>query len=287
MGLTGAMVAWILYQHGYTFTWEDNDQSVCAWKASTGLIYPCGDDGEMKAYSIWKQWHGGRASWSGCQVIEKCVEAGSFWFVTKNPPHGGTYSIERSIGLLHLASLSSYHLNVQHFVRQTRQIFSACRKDRSHGQIIIANGYGSRLHHYLWGWSARVHLSFSQDLLNASPLRPTFYLRRSRYQFGYANIIPGESVYYAGSSLIHQAEPKSLNIDSKYERWKQHVFDTTGGKICVTGVLDRQEGWRPVSDKQDLAWITQENGMLIVRPMGSSGVRLAPLLCEALLKILG
>jgi hypothetical protein len=289
MGVTGSILAWELRKHGYEVSWEDPNTSTCAWKASTGLVYPSGDITEQQAYESWRCWHRGAAGWHGIEAMEECIEEGAFWFSTLHPPHGARYGIAGHVGPLRLAAEHSVHVNVQAFVENSRSHFRQ-GTPRAGAQWIVTHGYSRRLDHYLWGWSARVSLQIDPQLITASAgLRPTFYLRRGRYQFGYANLIPGESgIFYAGSSLIVQKQAHQLAVNPKYDWWKRHVRETAEGLITPLRVLSFREGWRPVAAKGDGEPITEiEDGAWLLRPMGSSGVRMAPLLCHAVLEKLG
>ena len=282
LGITGSMLAWHLDQEGIDFTWEDAERSVCAWKATTGLIYPSGEPEDIEAYQIWSRWHREKSPWK----LRGVTDEGAFWFITKSPPHSAHYAIKKTVGPLHLGEYSSFHLNGQAFVEGTREYFSSKRRSYTPtrvNKIIEAHGFNSRLEYFVWGWSARALLNVHPDVKYATDRKATFYLRRDRFSMSYANIIPGEPYYYAGSSTITQKVAKQYALDAKVQNWRNFVEETTAGLIKVLGIQDIRHGWRPAT-KTNGDYVIEEDGHLKVKPMRGSGVRHAPYVVRKLME---
>ena len=141
MGWLGTVLAWQLSEARIPFTWHDTDEPITAWRASTGGIYPDGnDEGGQAAYSEWTQWARYQAQW------RPYVEAADFWYSTKNPPHGGRYKAVADIGSLRLAFPPSYHVNVQRWVKRARLAFGPYRDPLPSPTVyVVAHGFNQRL----------------------------------------------------------------------------------------------------------------------------------------------
>lgn len=285
MGVVGSMLAWTCYREGISFLWGDNEHPYTAWKASTGLIYPCGEEQEQESYGIWARWYEGEAPWS--ERIPPVLEKGSFWFSSKNPPHGGKYPIEKKCGILSLASLPSYHVNVQRFVLSTRAFFADRQKEAPKSALFVeSHGYSAeQFSHYLWGWSVKVHLRIHEALQEASPFLPSLYLRKGRFFLAYANPVPGEDRWYAGSSMIRQKNAHTLSLEKKFETWKDMFTQLANGWVSIEQKSPILQGWRPVGKTQGQAFVRREN-TLYAPSLSGSGVRMAPMYCRSFLEAL-
>jgi len=289
MGLFGCMMAWHLHRLGQPFTWDDNNQQVCAWKASTGAIYPSGDPFDQQNYNVWSEWSRGAAPWA--PELDTFTEATAWWYSTKSAPHGLKQKAIVDLGPMRMSSRLSYHFNVQRFVQESRRFFAAAeaapaRSDR----LIVSHGFGQRLDHVLWGWSCKVVLEFDRTVHAVLPvaMRPTVYFREGRFIMAYAFAVPDEACWYAGSSLIVQKKPKSLEIPAKFERWRANFERLGGGLVRVASHGEFVEGWRPAAAaNDDTALAKWMGGKLVMKPLWNSGVRHAPLLCAATLRELG
>lgn len=293
MGVLGSVCAWMLLQQKISFTWEDNDSPYVAWKASTGLIYPSGDELEFKQYKQWASWIEPEtfwsvpAPWQGVQSVETALCKGSFWFSSKLPPHGGDYPILTKEGPLQLGALPSYHMNPQQFVQETRKYFQEQRRNEiPTGAVrVISHGF-QRKAYYVWGWSARVIVKFHPDVLQHSTDRPSLYVRKGRFQLAYANPIPNEPFHYAGSSMMVQKEPHTFEVEKKYRRWEALIRELSGEMVVG---IDREggvlQGWRPTEKQGDMR-VEQKNDVFYFPPMSGSGVRMAPYVCEQLVNAL-
>lgn len=292
MGVVGCMLALRLEEEKIKFTWFDNYTKYNAWRASTGCIYPSGDIKEREAYHRWRKDF-------NSEKFGKTLERAAYWFITKNPPHGGKYDIEGHVGPLNLGGFPSYHLNVQDFVRETRKKFEDRYVDDAPvtaSKLVISHGFHKKtLDHYQWGWSARVKLRFSEKITEMSDgLRPCFYLRRGRVTpLVYAMPMAGTNDWYAGSYMLNTKNTdKSYNIVDKAQTWVRNVEHLTEDKVEVIDVDDHEEGWRPcprpkLFGNSKLAAVDDKHtNKIYVRPMEGNGVRMAPLYVDELLRLI-
>lgn len=286
MGILGGILAWNLHRRGIRFTWNDTEQEVCAWRASTGCIYPSGDAFDRWNYEAWKRWLLA-PPWGEPSFIEKT----GWWYCTKAAPHGAKDKPDARSGALQRGSAFSMHFNSQRFVATTRAAFHDRRVERAPatGQRIVAHGFGARRHHYVWGWNRKVKLGFAPGLLQHERLdRPSLYFREGRFVMAYAYATPGEPWWYAGSSLIVQkGEARHLEIPPKYERWKENFLRLGDGNVNVIVEGPITEGWRPAAAESDSALASTVDGAILLKPLWNSGIRHAPAVIGTVLEILG
>lgn len=276
-GWTGSYLAWRLESEGIPFTWEDSDEAICAWKASTGSVYPCGEEEEQRAYEYWRQW-------KAPEQVRHAVCEAPYWYTSKGAPHAGKWDPVVDLGFIRRHPLPSLHVNVQQFVRATRREFRDRRRMMAApgATVLVSHGFGDRLSSYVWGWSRRVRLDYDTRVFGD---RACFYCRDGRYVLAYAYPVPGEpGLWYAGSSMISQKSAHSLDMESKYATWASQFERLMQGTVQVTSVGALTEGWRPKPVKGDERLVSQVGTSLAIRPMGASGVRMAPALAEAVLR---
>ena len=289
MGLLGSIIAWHLEERCIPFVWSDIDANVCAWRASTGCVYPSGDNAEFDAYVQWREWNNGGAPWS--DRLGHISETAAYWFLTKNPPHGAKYGIANQVGKLRMGTRPTVQVNVQRFVEDTRRAFFARHwtgEPATDSTVVVSHGYDRRrLSHFKWGWSAKVKLEVAPEILWKSEVfgRPNLYLKRGAMSFLiYAYPVPGEPEHwYAGSSVIRQTTPKALEVEKKFAFWKRCVEETSEGAVKVLEASYFSEGWRPCAKDDDTEFSRWIDGQLVVRPMSHSGVRLSPLVVDDVL----
>jgi hypothetical protein len=284
MGLTGALLAWWLERWDCDWTWHDTETAVNAWQASTGAIFPAGARGSVDrtTFDNWTKWLHGPAIYP-----RRFFEPANYWFNHKHPPHGG-YDDCQAIGRhgLQRSSLLSYHLNAQAFVLATRKKFAKQRLPSaafSADVAVVAHGFGKRLHHVVWGWTVPVELDF--PVYMADSYRPCLYLREGRFVMAYAYPMPGTDpqTWYAGSSLIHQREPRPLEVMPKFERWRRLVKTLSRGAVKVLSHGKPRQGWRPAEAEPHCAPRVKRRGnMLEVPPLWHSGIRWFPAVLEQL-----
>jgi hypothetical protein len=289
MGILGSYIALRLEQEGMPFTWHDSRLRVNAWWASTGAIFPSGDADDQWALDVWRE-HLGQDGFADF------MEEANYVYCTKNPPHGGRYTSEELVPGIRLAELSSLHVNASQFVLSTRMRFRLQelsvpdgerlrQGDTEPNEYVVTHGFGARLERFMWGWTIPVRVRTRPSDLTVG-LRAALYMRHGRFTMAYAYPIPGTDMWYSGSSLISQHEPKELDIDAKFKRWRNDFMELSGG--FVTGVSragQPRQGWRPVPGREDKAWVRRTaDGLLGVRPLWHSGIRQAPLVYAALCK---
>lgn len=278
MGVLGCMTAWQLYRRGIGFTWSDIESPVNAWRASTGGIFPTGDKFDMDNYAAWEGWYDD-PPWADVGV--SLVEKADFWFLSKNPPHGGRYAIKERILGLSRGELASYHVNVQQLVLLTRKFFESLRENPDGRELtLVAHGFNERLGRYLWGWSAKVRLGLAGALANRD-YRPCLYLRQGKFICFYAYPVPEESTWYIGSSRVSQKLPNELLISAKYLVAEAFVSDKTDGMAWVDSVESISQGWRPVGSGGESP--QRMGNRIVYPPMSGNGLRHAPDLMRAVL----
>jgi hypothetical protein len=280
-GLTGALLAHRLSRFGVEFTWYDPDLPRTAWKASTGAIYPAGSykfGPDKECWEVWQRWH-------QQEQFGPHLEAATYIFGQKQPPHGGKYGTSRDpVYDLGIADVPSFHFNAQSFVPEMRRTFEEKRLDapvergdRKYDFVINAHGFGDRYAFSYWGWTRLVRLSWDELTLGIER-RPCFYFRPNKVQMAYAYPVPGTKWWYAGSSIIQQkaGNEKSLSIEPKYEKWKELFLKLAKGSVIIAEEGDFLEGWRPAAAPTDTAWIRRSGNYLSVRPLWNSGIRHFP-----------
>lgn len=280
MGILGCYIGLRLEQQGVDFTWHDTDERVAAWRACTGAIFPTGHAEDLMALERW-QIHRHDPG------FREHLEEADYIFSTKAPPHGGRYSFEPlGHGVSRAVGATSLHLAGPEWVAATRYRFRHQRLPGvppSGARVVVTHGFGPRLARFMWGWTVPVKVRTLRS--HPGELRPCLYFRRGRFQMAYAYPIPGTELWYAGSSLISQRDPKPLDVEKHFKRWRGMFMDLGGG--YVTGVAragQPRQGWRPVAAEGDDAWVREIDGRLHVRPLWHSGVRWAPLVWESLQK---
>lgn len=274
MGLQGALLAHRLSMYGMPFTWHDTDAPHCAWKASTGAIYPAGainHGPDQECYDVWKAWYE-----HGYFERSHLERSAGFVFCTKNPPHKGTYAHQEYAGDNLRIGAPSYHLNAQAFVEAMRNQHYLKRHKGPNTNVstyIITHGWGQRLAFAYWGWTRKVRITATFDRVNGE--RAAFYFRPNRFSMAYAYPIPGSNYYYAGSSILKQRLGKFHDLDPvpKYERWKRIFEEQGAGHVKVAEEGDYLTGWRPAAAETDTAWVRVRSGLITLRPLWNSGIR--------------
>lgn len=284
MGVLGSFLAWELRDRGIDFAWYDAETQTCAWPACTGAVYPSGDPLEREAHRIWRAWLNHRG-------IGPHASVATWWYSTKAPPFGAPGREVEQVGRMRRSVEPSFHLNAQSFVQATRLAFLSQKLEwapepRSRTVRIVGHGFSDRLDHYIWGWSRKVRLD---GLLTGSGDH-AFYVHENRFSHGYAYPVPGElGWWYAGSSMVSQRQPGLGNPELAYWRWRK-MFESISGQR-VMGERPVVVGWRPAPAAKyatGFATTREISGQrtILVKPMGASGVRMAPLVVSAVMNSL-
>lgn len=264
MGITGSFIANALYRVGVEFTWHDIQSPYNAWQACTGCIYPSGDAAEQRDYHIWQQWAEGFP-----------VEPASYWFNSKQAPHGAAGTIQHA-GEFSQLSDNTYHLNAQQFVEHTRQRFILFKgTPRKAHTIIHTHGWRK---YYLWGWSGIASVEFNDSIQHASSLRPSFVWRQHRYQMYYFYPRAFTAEYYIGTAQIRQKKPSKRNVEGILQSFYQAIPEKL---LKSMEIHEIREGWRPAGERSE---VFRLGDTLYIPPMRGDGVRRAPTYVEAVLK---
>lgn len=281
MGWFGAITTLALERAGVPFTWSDIDTRFQAWRASTGIVYPAGDDRSQDNRQRWIRWV--MDGW----LPKDTAKLAHYVYSHKAPPHEGKYEQVPWWGYdhLNLAASPAVAVDVKAIVTEARSRFAEQRVpaggiDRP---TIVAHGH-DRAAGWVWGWSRKVALKLphgTNDMV-------AFYGKRHRFDLVYAYPVPDEpGWWWAGSALVNEKKPHVRTptaLSYEWERWMQgqrELFRV----LEVVRVQPFEQGWRPKPIKGDagLIKISEVDGEVptIVFPaLWHSGVRWAPGLVE-------
>jgi hypothetical protein len=284
-GMLGCALGVAFDRAGVDWTWSipmGENLVRAAWPASTGAIYPAGSPDEVEARTIWVQ------RWQLQSAFVPHIERGEWWFSTKAPPHGAPGPIREEVGKVRRTNQASLHLNVQAFVSATRAMHARRRvvEAPKGAHRVRAHGFAERLHHVVWGWAAVARLRYDDRFNHNTSLRPAFSLRADRFTTAYAYPRPGTNQWYVGSSMIRQKVAADRDPTDALLRWQGLLADLTGGLVTAQILTPPTQGWRPAPAPADQPYVREVGGVLCVRPMGASGVRLAPLVVRDVLDAL-
>jgi hypothetical protein len=277
MGWFGAATAFALERVGVSFTWNDTDAEVRAWPASTGMVYPAGDERSARNLDLWWNWYESKLFPAGM------VRPVSYVYTHKRPPHEGRYR-QDDLGPYRVGHRAGIAVDVPAIVTAARLRFVARRIDRARPghRVLVTHGFGDRCGALRWGWSREVQLDVP-DALQALPNRAAFYSRRGRFQIVYAYVIPTRpGWWWAGSSLVAQAKdkPRRLDAGKHFDRWLDAWRELWPG-VPVIGVGELTQGWRPVPVEGDTGTLDMRS----VPPLWHSGVRWAPEIVDRLVEV--
>lgn len=291
MGLLGSLTAWQLWYRDVPFTWWDTNERHTAWKASTGACYPTSSDLDIQCCSTLSKWIDSGTYPAGC------LSRAQYWVDSQHRtlPHGLKTDVIDELGPMRLVG-TSYHVNAQKLVRRTRRLFKEFKRELQPKTSIpiLSQGF-SRADRYLWGWTRLVRLKLPKRIETRLYV-PSFYLRKNRFQFAYCYPKPGTNWWYAGSNLINQKKPKELEIEKKYQGWKERFLELSGGEIGIKETGPFFQGWRPCAAEgikgteghkaQGRKWLKEEDGKIIFPTMASNGFRHFPAVWKELQSLL-
>jgi hypothetical protein len=273
-GLIGSLLAWELTSRKIMFSWEDND-TPGAWKASTGCIYPSGEELDAVNYDLWLQSFGQ----ADRRPIILFSEAVPYGYTQKSIPHHNNskeLKYVETVGNIKILNKQSMHVNVQAFVQFTQEFFFSARIDKTptNRLVIHANGFHKyKPTDYRWGWS--VECKPSGEVFNRYP-RFCLNAKEGRFINAYLYPKPTTDTYYLGTHFIYQKEQKDLEIKDKIEKIVQHISKVTDGQVSIEITGEPKTGWRPAYMEEYSHAFIQEGSSMYVTPKSANGLRHAP-----------
>ncbi|WAB09181.1 hypothetical protein SEA_LITTLEMUNCHKIN_5 [Gordonia phage LittleMunchkin] len=272
MGWLGAVTALSLERQGIEFTWHDTDAPHVAWKASTGLVYPAGDDRSVRDMAHWERWHAAGVFPTGT------VESVLYTYGHKAPPHEGRYDTRRLTDSTTLALAPCLAVNAPEIVGHARRRFASARSEDPGEGVLIRAHAGRRLAAQMWGWNVPVRLTLPGPLADLGR-RPAVYGRRVR-RIAYAYPIPGTDRWWGGSTLIRQTQPRELDVMKHVSRWLTD-FTALFPDIGVEIAAEPMQGWRPRPADTDTSNLprwnrTADRPTIEYPPLWHSGIRWSP-----------
>lgn len=272
MGWLGSLTAHQLARAGVEFTWSDTDTRWVAWPASTGLVYPTGpgDEQSQRGMRGWQRWL------ADDPWLARYVVPALFAYSTKTPPHHGAYERSEIAPGLTIAHAPCYASDPRALVLDARAEFADRRLPSTPDTPVLVQAHSAgRLRSFMWGWSARVKVYGSVETDD-----PIAYYGRRISQPCYANPVGATGLHYAGSTVVEQRTPKSLDCGKHYRLWESWFLKQFPSVDRVEVVEPPTEGWRPrpLDDDSGLAEFRREGGQTVITtpPLGHSGVRWAP-----------
>jgi hypothetical protein len=289
MGWFGAITALALDRAGVPFTWSDTDDIYTAWKASTGIVYPAGDERTEVNRQKWIRWV--MDGWLPEGTAKLC----QYVYAHKKPPHDGIYESTPYHDFHHaqVAVPAAVAVNVQLLVTEARSRFAAQRRPVSDGTVgtawagssssprIVAHG-GERAAAWVWGWSRKVALDTPHDAIRAA-----YYGKRHRFDLTYAYPVTGEDGWwYAGSALVTEKTRRARTREELGIEWRRWL-EASAELFPYLKVRRTQpfvQGWRPKPAPDDKGELLINEGKitptLVFPALWHSGVRWAPTLVE-------
>lgn len=283
MGWFGSITALALERAEVPFTWHDSGAAHTAWKASTGIVYPAGDERSELNRHRWQRW-----------VLDGWLPNGSakmvqYQFAHKKPPHEGAYEWRRLSSGLGVAAHSAVAVAVQTIVTEARSRFEHSRLGAAPRgtPTIVAHGH-ERAKGWVWGWSRKVALANTGEAVLAA-----YYGKRHRFDLTYLYPVADEpGWWYAGSALVNERKPRertATELTAEWMRWceaKEALFPA----LKVLRVQPMVQGWRPkpastddgqlIIDEQPIPGGGPLVPRLVYPALWHSGVRWAPTLVE-------
>lgn len=296
LGLLGSLTALTLYDMGIDFSWHDTEEEVQAWKASTGAVYPTGDEFDYRCFKEMIRIIKRRNTLMG-KMLRQHGEVGRWCYTSTNPPHGGSDIGMESIAELADISVSnrySIHMNNQKLVEAARTYFKDQRTEESDECAtvqLVSHGFDDAVR-FGWGWHTRVYAEISDELMeHTSGHRPCIYLREG-YQVMYLYPCPTTDLYYLGTSNNIANEPKVRDepyIIERLEKVHEHLRRKCGTHVQLMGSAGKPtQGWRPYPAKGDEGPRVRvdDNGVVRIKPQKGSGLRHWPATQEELVSTL-
>lgn len=280
MGWFGAVTALALERAGIEFTWSDIDSPTQAWKASTGIVYPAGDDRTERERLSWTRW------WlSDDWLPDHTVRPVTYGFTHKAPPHGGKYEWARwsYVPEVKIAAKHAFAVDVQAIVVEARSRFAErrCEYVDPARSKIVAHG-ARRAVGWVWGWSRKVNLRWPGGV-EADGM--SLYGKVHRFGLCYAYPVGAQpGWWWAGSALVNERRPRERDgreLADYYERWRSDFARLYPGvDVVESGHEPIRQGWRPKPSESDPALLGLTDTRCVFPALWHSGVRWAPSLVE-------
>lgn len=273
-GLVGCILMRRLEVEEIDFTWMDPDYDpevespkFCAWKASTGCVYPSGNPTDKANYEKFED--SARRLGMEYEVAEYCFSQASIPHREKSKELQVVSQEEQ----LKFLNKPSYHVNVQKFVEDTRHLYRRqfSKEMQLDSQIVHAHGFHTvETTDYRWGWHAKAKVNTPDNR------RICFNLKEGRFVVGYLYPCPGTDEYYLGTHFIYQKEAKELEMKDKHLKMLDHIQSKVGAFADIEVDWDTLvTGWRPAyKDSEEL--VISRNGELFLKPQMANGLRHHP-----------
>lgn len=285
-GLIGSLLAWELSFRKIDFTWEDNEDPKCAWRASTGCIYPSGEPLDALNYNLWLEefssnlvFNANSEHSNNRKPIELFAESVPYGFTQKSIPHGNNskeLKVVESVGNIKILNKQSMHVNIQKFVKFTQNFFHSLRIQQPKNALTIhAHGFHKyKQTDYRWGWS--VECEVDGEVFDKYP-RFCLNAKEGRFVNAYLYPKPRTGYYYLGTHFIYQKEQKELQIGDKVNKIIEHIKKVTNDSVFINPTKDPVIGWRPAYTEEFSTAFIQEGSNLFLTPKSANGLRHAPL----------
>ncbi|MCQ9384421.1 hypothetical protein [Brevibacterium moorei] len=286
MGWLGSTLAVNLERNGIDFTWSDIDSWRTAWRASNGVVYPDGDPLAVRGLEAWDRWY------AQGLLPESAACRAAFGYTQVTVPHGGTYRpLEFWPGVKRAPGLSAYIVNVAAVVKWARSRYSDRRRDSApEGSLeVVARGNGRMLKRYVWGWTARARIKLPAEARAVidSGAGLELYGLVNKFEKVHVTSIPGEpGQFKLGTSSrpgVSNRRPEAALRDfAKRVGQAETLFPG----LTVLDADSPVEGWRPFPARPDYTVRRAPSGIELPSA-GSSGVRLAPVIVQSALDLIG
>lgn len=285
MGWFGAMTALAFEREGIPFWWYDPDFPFNAWEASTGIVYPAGDDRSERNRQAWFRWM--LEGWLPPYTTRRVA----YGYAHKSPPHEGRYQPNLDLGWLRVSPLSAVAVGVQALVHEARRRFASRRlagpSDRDQlgsPRVIAWTPPGVRIG-WVWGWSRQVALFLPPELARLYGTNLSLYGKVNRWALTYAYPVGDKpDWWWAGSSLVNEKRPRLRSeeeLRTCYKRWAVDFSELFPGVEVRAGrEQEIQQGWRPKPPKMDAGYPRVDEQLFVYPALWHSGVRWAPELVE-------
>lgn len=294
VGVLGSFLLWELTNLKVPFTWDDAESPENAWEASVGAILPYPDKNKKPEAKGWRFWNGYRLT--------------APWFARHLSPVSVTYAFRAQPANLQPGKVASvgeptpdrfrfwigtaYRLNVQNFVRETREAFADSRipgRPLPPADVMFqCHGVRDEVAKPMvtWSWSALVRVTPTE-------LGKSFWTADSALRFGNPTLrttsysmfptgAPG--VWRVGGDwiLTRSSRDESDRLVTRFASFRS-AAERIWGAWLTFEFEEPTSGWSP--EPRGKEWRrgpsvrTFEGGTIYIpQPVGISGVQCGPML---------